>query len=631
MDRTHPDVTMAGAGPDRALLMLQELRIRDFAIIDELNLVLEPGLNVLTGETGAGKSILVDAVAMLLGGRIPPQAIRAGASRAVVEGLFTLSAEQQELLAPLLEREGLDSDDPASLWLTREVRSPGRSVARVNGVVVTTALLREIAETLVDIHGQSEHLSLLRVREHLDLLDRYGELGALRQDLAGLVGQIQALRNELKALRQGERERIQRIDLLRFQVEEITAAALQPDEESTLEAERVRLANAEQLAATLNTLLALLEEGAERTPAVLDLLGRAQREMHTLVRIDASLTPQSETLETLAYQLEDIVRDLRAYLAHIEYNPRRLQQVEERLSLIHHLRRKYGGTIEDILAYARRAAEDLNRLEHSDERIAELEQEEARWLEQAARLVQTLHEQRLLLARRLAEQVERELHDLRMQGTRFAVAFRLQSDTQGLLLEHPLPEELWVTSEGLRVQRDGLVTQAAFDRRGIDQIEFLLEPNPGEGLRPLAQIASGGETARLMLALKAVLARADRTSTLIFDEIDQGIGGRVGAIVGQKLWLLASPATDVQHQVLCITHLPQLAGFGDAHYRIQKQVTDGRTHVRVERLDEAARLQELGAMLGTQGEAAEQGARDILDRAERFKRHVLTQTGALSN
>jgi len=602
--------------------MLRELRIRDFAIIDELHLVLEPGMNVLTGETGAGKSILVDAVAMLLGGRIPPQAVRAGATRALVEGLFLLDAEQQARLAPLLEREGLDSDDPGSLWLSREVRLQGRSVARVNGIAVATQLLREVAEALVDIHGQSEHLSLLRVREHLDLLDRYGGLDPLRQRLAEQVAQLQALRSELKSLRQGERERIQRIDLLRFQVEEIAAAALQPGEEETLETERIRLANAEQLAASLNTLLTLLEEGAERTPAVSDLLGRAQREMNTLVRVDASLLPQSEALESLAYQLEDIVRALRAYLARIEYNPRRLQQVEERLSLIHQLRRKYGGSIPDILIYARQAVEELARLEHSDERIAELEQQEAQWLQQIARLALELHEQRRVLAQRLAEQVERELNDLRMRGTRFAVAFRLQADVEGLPLDLPGPEEVWITSAGAQTQRQQPVTRAAFDRRGMDQVEFLLEPNPGEGLRPLAQIASGGETARLMLALKAVLARADRTPTLIFDEIDQGIGGRVGAIVGQKLWLLTSPAAGVEHQVLCITHLPQLAGFGDVHYRIQKQVADGRTSVQVERLDEAARRQELGAMLGTQGEAADQGARDILAQAERFKRDM---------
>ncbi len=602
--------------------MLRELHIQDFAIIDDLQLVLEPGLNVLTGETGAGKSILVDAVALLLGGRVPPQAVRAGASRALIEGLFLLDPAQQALLAPLLEREGLESDDPAQLWLSREVRVQGRNLARVNGVVVSIGILREIAETLVDIHGQSEHLSLLRVREHLDLLDRYGELDAMRADLSTLVGRIQALRNELKALRQGERERMQRIDLLRFQVEEITAAALQPGEEAALESERLRLANAEQLAATLNTLLMVLEEGAERAPAVLDLLGRAQRDMHTLIRVDPSLQPQGEALETIFYQLEDVVRDLRNYLARVEYNPRRLQQVEERLTLLHHLQRKYGADIPSILAYAQQAAAELGRLEHSDERIAELDQEEQALLKQAADLARHLHHQRLDLAQRLAEQVERELNDLRMQGTRFAVAFRVQADEQGVPLPDPLPAEVWMTSASVQVKEGTWVTRAAFDRRGVDQIEFLLEPNPGEGLRPLAQIASGGETARLMLALKAVLARADRTPTLIFDEIDQGIGGRVGAIVGQKLWLLTAAAGEVRHQVLCITHLPQLAGFGDAHYRIQKQVTDGRTLVQVTRLDEAGRVQELGAMLGTQGEAADQGARDILAQAERFKQTV---------
>ncbi|HRT32143.1 MAG TPA: AAA family ATPase, partial [Anaerolineae bacterium] len=364
--------------------MLKELHIRDFAIIDELHLNLEPGFNILTGETGAGKSIVIDAVMLLLGGRADATAIREGATRASVEGMFQLDAGQQARLAPLLEQEGLDSEAADVLWLSRELRDNGRSVARVNGSVVAAALLRQLGEQLVDIHGQSEHLSLLRVAEHVQLLDRFADLGELRERVAEAIRRLQAVRRELQALRQDESSRMQRQDLLRFQLQELTAAALQIGEEDELEAERVRLANAEQLASLTATLLTLLEEGAEESPAVLDLLGQGQREMAALVRVDPSLSSQESAWLEAVYQLEDLARSLREYLGRIEFNPRRLQQVEERLALIHSLRRKYGGDIPEILAYATRIAAELEALEHSDERIAGLEEAAAAYSAAAA-------------------------------------------------------------------------------------------------------------------------------------------------------------------------------------------------------------------------------------------------------
>lgn len=396
--------------------MLKELHIRDFAIIDELHLNLEPGFNILTGETGAGKSIVIDAVMLLLGGRADATAIREGATRALVEGMFQLDAGQQARLAPLLEQEGLDSEAADVLWLSRELRDNGRSVARVNGSVVAAALLRQLGEQLVDIHGQSEHLSLLRVAEHVQLLDRFADLGELRERVAEAVRRLQAVRRELQALRQDESSRMQRQDLLRFQLQELTAAALQIGEEDELAAERVRLANAEQLASLTATLLTLLEEGAEESPAVLDLLGQGQREMAALVRVDPSLSSQESAWLEAVYQLEDLARSLREYLGRIEFNPRRLQQVEERLALIHSLRRKYGGDIPEILAYATRIAAELEALEHSDERIAGLEEAAAACSVAAAELCGTLSAARRDAARRLAAGVEGELADLRMGG-----------------------------------------------------------------------------------------------------------------------------------------------------------------------------------------------------------------------
>lgn len=604
--------------------MLRELHIKDFAIIDDLHLILEPGFNVLTGETGAGKSILIDAVALLLGGRGDTTVVRAGADLARVEGLFMLTPSEQNDLATLLKDEALEGDTPDALWLSREVRNNGRTVARVNGRAVSVSLLRDVAENLVDIHGQSEHLSLLRVREHLNLLDRFAGLEPQRAQVAKVVQQIQAVRRDLRALRQSERDRMQRIDLLRFQVDEISAAKLTPGEQETLESELVRLSNAEQLTARAANLLAVLEEGHGQSSAILDLIGRAQRDITALARIDATLAPQVQTLEEVGYQVEDLARTLRDYLGDVEFNPRRLTWVEERLSLLRHLARKYGGTVGEMLAYAEKATAELETLEHSDERIAELSDQETVLLAQCAELCQMLSQQRRTAAVQLSMGVEAELQDLRMEGARLGVAFQSREEIEGIPLDAPLPAESTVTGRGIEVCVDDTIARAGFDATGIDRVEFLIAPNPGEGLKPMTRIASGGETSRLMLALKAVLSRADRTPTLIFDEIDQGIGGRVGAIVGLKLWQLTSPGGNggVQHQVLCITHLPQLAGFGDVHFGVQKQIADGRTVTQVVRLMDQTRLTELSMMLGTQGEAAHQGAVEILAQAAGLKQRV---------
>ncbi len=601
--------------------MLKELHIRNFAIVDELHLILEPGLNILTGETGAGKSILIDAVALLLGGRADTTMIRQGAKRARVEGMFLLSPEHQETLTPLLEREGVEGESPDTLWLSRELRLGGRTVARVNGSVVSVALLRRVAEELVDIHGQSKHLSLLREREHLLLLDRFAGLEPLRQEMSQTVRALQTARRELSSLRQNERERMQRIDLLRFQIEEIERARLEEEEVTTLQAELTRLSHAEQLADLASALLTILEEGQKEVPAVLDLLGQAQREMSALVRIDASLAPQAQWLEEAEYRITDAARAVRDYLDHIEFNPQRLAWVQDRLALIRQLMRKYGQNIAEIIAYAREAAAQLEQLEHSDERIAELEAEEAALREHCARLCAELSQRRREAAVRLAEGVEAELNDLRMEGTRFGVAFHWRADEDGLPLEAPLPPGVTVTREGELSQEGTPVTHAAFDTTGIDRVAFLVAPNIGEGLKPMTRIASGGETARLMLALKTVLSRADRTPTLIFDEIDQGIGGRVGSVVGAKLWQLThGGGTTPRHQVLCVTHLPQLAGFGDVHFRVWKRVIGGRTVTQVERLNNEARITELAQMLGTETETARRGAIAILQEAAAYKR-----------
>jgi DNA repair protein RecN (Recombination protein N) len=606
--------------------MLKELHIRDLAIIDELHLTFPPGFTVLTGETGAGKSIIIDAVGLVLGGRADVTAVRAGAERTLVEALFALDPAHQSALQPLLTEQGLEGDDPETLLLSRELRAEGRTVCRVNGRAVTLALLREVAEGLVDIHGQSEHLSLLRVREHVNLLDRFAGLQEQRARVSELAARIRQVRRARADLERDEQERARRMDLLQYQIAEIEAAALHPGEEETLAEERVRLANAEQLAALLAQVLRTLEEGSDEGAAALDLLGTASRALAALARIDTTLEPRLQEMDDLTYRLQDLVGALRDYRERVEYNPQRLNEVEERLDLIRRLERKYGSTIPEVLAYARHAAEELDTITHSEERIAALREEEERLLAELGRVAGELSRRRRDAAQELARGIERELADLRMEGARFEVDFQWREDEEGVPVEGVPGSRFQVSGEPDNLQPATLKAETpcrvAFDATGIDRVEFLVSPNPGEPPKPLAKIASGGETSRLMLALKAVLSRADETPTLIFDEIDQGIGGRVGATVGEKLWALtvAGENGGVAHQVLCVTHLPQLAAFGDQHLRVEKVAAEGRTVTRVVALEGAERVAELAQMLGASGEAAYRSAEEILEQVDRWTR-----------
>ena len=565
--------------------MLSELTIIDFAIIDRLRLQLAAGFNVLTGETGAGKSIIIDAVGLLLGGKADSEAVRAGCERALIEGVFDLPAAP-DLRALLIENDLENEDEPDRLWLAREVRAGGRSTGRVNGRAVPSSLLRELGEKLIDIHGQSEHLSLLRPREHVNLLDRYAGSWEQREGLATLVAQWREVRRELTDLLKSESELARRVDMLKFQVEEIRTAKLKHGEDDELAIEQKRLANAETLAALTDDAYTALYEGEDETPAALDALAQAQKAIAGLAKIDPQFAEHVRTIEAVTAQIDDLAHEVRRYHEAIEYSPKRLNAIEDRLDLIKRLKRKYGATIVDVLAFAERAEHELGTLEHSSERIEELREHEEQLLHEIGRAGKKLSSARKAAAETLSAGIEAELNDLRMAGARFAVDLKWAADEAGAYVN------------GQRV---------AFDATGIDQVEFLVAPNVGEGLKPLVKIASGGETARLMLALKTVLARADQTPTLIFDEIDQGIGGRVGSTVGQKLWGLSR-----NHQVLCITHLPQLAGYGDAHFKVEK-ISDGeRTTTQVNLLADNARVDELAQMLGASGDGAIKSAKEIL-------------------
>ena len=572
--------------------MLTELHIQNFAIIDKLDLRFDSGLIILTGETGAGKSIILDAVVMLIGGKADTTFVRTDSDAAFVEAVFQLTGPEKEAVHFILNREEL-MDDPNYVVLMREVRKEGRSVARINGRTVNVGLLKELGALLIDIHGQAEHLSLLDPRAHLGLLDRYAEVGQPLGDYRQTYHTLLNLRRELTDLRKAQSDSERRTEMLTYQAEEIESAGLKAGEDEELRKERDRLANAESLAQNAQEALAVLDEGSPETPAATDLIGQAAQALAALAKIDAGQSELANQAELMLDTISDVIHSLRDYLEEIEFNPKRLDDVEERLDLIHSLTRKYGGAIPAVIAYGADARKQLETITGAADRINELEMQEAKLLEKLSKQGTALSEKRKSASLEMGKGIESELNDLKMQSARFNVDFQTKPDLNGIPMQ-----------DGKRI---------AFDQNGFDRVEFLIAPNPGEGLKPLAKIASGGETSRLMLGLKNILAKADEVPSLIFDEIDQGIGGRVGMVVGHKLWNLSRT-----HQVFCVTHLPQLAVFGDQHYQVQKLVDNGRTLTKVDKLEGEPRLLELSQMLGEVGEGTLRSAHELLQIARQM-------------
>ena len=571
--------------------MLRELRIRNIAIIDELTLRPSAGLNVLSGETGAGKSIIVDALELALGAPAPATALREGASNALIEAQFELAPDATPELFARLEEEGLrDEEAPDSLTLARILRG-GRSSARVNGLQVALPLLREIAAALVDIHGQSEHLSLLRPAQHLLLLDRYAGLEDERADFAR---QLVVLRETQREAATAERDWQQvRRDRERWREDlaELEAATLSEGEEDDLRAERERLGNREQLAEHTAAALAFLggEERADAPPAAADGLARAAAALARVANLDATGREMAERAERLGEEANELLGALLRYREGLEYEPQRLQEIEERLEVIRRCLRRFGGSVEAARAHEATARAALARADAGDMRWRQLREKAECQLRALGKQAAALSEKRGQAAATLRAAIEDELAQLGMAGARFAVLSEQQEDEAGC----PLP--------------DGRICR--FGRDGIDRITFTLSANPGEAPRPLAQVASGGETARIMLALKGVLAAADPTPTLIFDEIDQGIGGRMGAVVGARLRDLAREG----HQVLVVTHLAQLAAYADAHFVASKAIVAERTVTRAHDLEtDKARVAELATMLGADTQTGRQNAAELL-------------------
>lgn len=561
--------------------MFSALAIENFAVARKVELRLEPGLTVFTGETGAGKSIVVDALSFALGARRGREVISSGASAATVRVEATTA-------------------DGRHLTITRTIDRSGRSRARINREPATVEELQELGSELADIHGQSEALALFRPAAQLELLDAFGELSALREEVVGLVRRLRSVRRRLELLRTGERERARLLDQLRYELEEIEAAQLRAGEDAELREELSRLANVERL--------------REDAAAALEMLERSELEL--ALGAVQRIGERDETAADLAAQglaLEEALADLRAalrgYLEGLEEDPARLAEVQERLDRIARLKRKYGETIEEVLAYAEEARRRLEELEGEEASWEELEAEEAQLRAQLTARAGELSRARRLAARELVRQTAEELRQLNMPHARLAVGFAASDQEGGIPVAVPDYE---VVDGDWEPALEEEVVARAFSETGVDRVEFLVSFNPGEGLRPLSRVASGGETSRFLLALTTVFGNAAAPRTIVLDEVDEGVGGRAGAVIGAALRRLAQ-----RHQVLCVTHLPQVAAFADHHFVVSKETDGERTWSAVRLLRPEEREIELAAMLGGATKTNVAAARELLASAGR--------------
>ena len=565
--------------------MLKELLIKNFAIIDDLNIRFDGGLTILSGETGAGKSIIINAVNLLLGSRVNARMIRDGYETAELSAFFDVP--EGSTAAAIMAENGYDPQD--GLLVRRIISGNDRHRIYINDRMATMQMLTSITADLASISGQHVHQGLIREETHLTILDRFGGLSPRVRQVSDLHGKIVTLVQALQVLEEKKKNQDKQMDLLRYQAAEIANADIMPGEDESLEKERLRLKHAESLHQSVFSAIETLH-GADG--AILEQLGEVRKNLEKAADIDDGLAAGVQSLSDHLFGLEDVTDTLRAYLGNLDTEADRLESVETRLDLINKLKRKYGGSLETLFQKRDAIEVELAATTVIDDDIQRSETQLNDYYDQVSRLARRLSEERKQVASDFAESVEKELEGLKMAGTRFGVSLS------------PLPCSK-PASPWLRVD-DNLLSAT-----GIDQAAFMIAPNVGETLKPLASIASGGELSRVVLALKAILAETDAVGTVIFDEVDAGIGGAVAEVVGKKLEALSK-----KHQLICITHLPQIARFGDQHYYIEKQVKNGRTTTTIRPMDQEDRIKEIARMLGGEivTRTALEHARTLMER-----------------
>ncbi|MBN1383906.1 MAG: DNA repair protein RecN [Elusimicrobia bacterium] len=541
--------------------MLQTFLIKNYAIIDDLTIDFGKGLNILTGETGAGKSIIIDALGLILGERSTTSIIRKDASSCVLTACFNI--ENLPQVKKALKTIDIAPED--TLIIKREIFTDGKTKCFVNGNPVTVGMLQTIGSILVDIHGQHEHQSLIKSENQREMLDGYGDLEKPRDAVGDIFEKFISTEKQLNELKNSEKDRLQKLDLYKYQLKEIDSAKLSETDDKELENEFNRLNNSEKLSNYAQEIYSLLYESEG---AVVENLGKARKLIETLSTVDSSNSDSIKTISQTLEEIKAVAETFRRYKDTIEFNPKRLEEIISQIELIKKLKRKYAPTAEEILEYAEKIRKQINLFEKADENISAMEKEIKLIYSKLKKTAIELSEKRSVIAKELSKKIEKEFSELGMAKSRFSITVEQEKDDSG---------------------------NYRFKSYGIDKIEYKIAPNVGENLKPIKVVASGGEMSRVMLAIKTVLAKADEIPTLIFDEIDAGISGPIGQVVGKKLNFLAK-----NHQIFCITHLPQLAAFSSTHFHISKKVSGGKTITSVTKLSEAEKTDEISRMLGGQ-------------------------------
>jgi len=552
--------------------MLFQLNLKNIALIKELNIEFEEGLNVLTGETGAGKSIIIEGINLILGGYVTSDLIKEGEDSLIAEGLFLLSPPEKELINNLNPDLKI-VDDEGTLLIRREVNKNGRNKCCINQRLVNLSLLQDVGNFLVDLHGQHNHQSLLDTSKHIDVMDSLGgeKINKYRKELYEIYRVRQEKRKKLSQLIKDRENNLRRISFLEFQLDEISKASLVKEEDTILEEEEMVLRNAAKIIETMEKAIFILYEGGIEKSSARDCLNEVSSSLGEITSLDQRIRKIDEVLKEIGFQIEDVVNEIEKYKDKVEINTQRLQEVERRLDLINSLKSKYGSTIEEILQYYHKISQELDEINYSEEEVENLKKDINYLENKISDIANNLHLNRKKIADDLEGKVVKELNDLNMKRCQFNVLITQYEDENGIEINNK---------------------KYKIGPKGIDNIEFMISPNVGEKLRPLARIISGGEASRIMLALKSILSKVDQVPTLIFDEVDSGVGARLGEVVAQKLRDLSG-----KRQVICVTHLPQIACRASRHFYIEKYVLNNQTGINLIEVKEEDRVKEIARML----------------------------------